>query len=46
MEKEEAMTGVVEENIRNHLGGAEGKNGGYPERRKTESIFEKVAQIF
>jgi hypothetical protein len=41
--KEEAVVCVAEENIRCCLGGTEGMSGGYPERRKIESIFKKVA---
>jgi hypothetical protein len=40
--KEEAVVCVGEENIKSCPGGMEGKNGRYSERRKTESIFEKV----
>jgi hypothetical protein len=42
MEKEEVMARMAEENIRSCPGEMEGKSGGYPERRKIESIFEKV----
>jgi hypothetical protein len=43
VEKEEAVARVSEENIRSRPGRTEGKSGGYSERRKTQSIFEKVA---
>jgi hypothetical protein len=33
---------MEKENIRSRLGGTESKSGGYPKRRKIESVFEKV----
>jgi hypothetical protein len=41
VKKEEAMAHVAEKNIKSCPGGMEGKSGGYSERKKTKSVFER-----
>jgi hypothetical protein len=38
VEKEEAMTCITKENIRNHPGEIEGKSGGYFEKKRLKYI--------